>query len=35
MGHVWVNENNHCDEYRVTEWDTSGLTRIITVMNTE
>ena len=35
MGHIWVNENDHCDKSRVTEWVTSGLTRMITVMNTE
>ena len=35
MGHIWVNENDHCDEYRVTEQVTSGLTRMITVMKAE
>ena len=35
MGHIWVNEDDRCDECRVTEWVTSGLTRIITMMNAE
>ena len=35
MGHVWVTEDDHCDEYRVTELVTSGLTRMITMMNAE
>ena len=35
MGHIWVNEDDHCDEGRVMKWVTSGLTRMITVMNTE
>ena len=35
MGQIWVNENDNCDECRVTGWVTSGFTRMITVMNTE
>ena len=35
MGHVWVNEDDHYDECRVTEWVTSGLPKMITVMNAE
>ena len=34
-GHISVNEDVHCDECRVMEWVTSGLTRMITVMNAE
>ena len=35
MGHIWVPEDYHCDEGRVTELVASGLTRMITVMNAE
>ena len=34
-GHISVNEDDHCDEGRVTELVTSGLTRMITVMEAE
>ena len=35
MGHIWVNEDDHCDKCRVTEWVTSVLARMITVINNE
>ena len=35
MGPVWVNEDDHCDKLRVTEWVTSGLQKMITVIKAE
>ena len=35
MGQIWVIEDDHCDECRVTERVTSGYPRINTVINAE